>query len=50
MACSEFAIVLTLAVEEYHIYMADSSRISVAGLNESNVEYVAMAINAVVRR
>ncbi|KAL2398606.1 Aspartate aminotransferase, mitochondrial [Exophiala dermatitidis] len=30
--------------EQYHIYMADNSRISIAGLNESNVAYVAKAI------
>ncbi|KZF23865.1 aromatic-amino-acid aminotransferase [Xylona heveae TC161] len=30
--------------EQYHIYMADNSRISIAGLNPSNVEYVAQSI------
>ncbi|KAH8896128.1 aspartate aminotransferase [Thozetella sp. PMI_491] len=35
--------------EQYHIYMADTSRISVAGLNDSNVEYFAKAIDSVVR-
>ncbi|CAG9979738.1 unnamed protein product [Clonostachys byssicola] len=35
--------------EKYHIYMADNSRISVAGLNESNVKYVAASIAASVR-
>ncbi|KAF2720203.1 PLP-dependent transferase [Polychaeton citri CBS 116435] len=30
--------------EKYHIYMADSSRVSIAGLNEGNVKYVAKAI------
>ncbi|KAI9925476.1 hypothetical protein ASPWEDRAFT_52135 [Aspergillus wentii DTO 134E9] len=30
--------------EEYHIYMADNSRISIAGLNPGNVEYVARSI------
>ncbi|CAK4034121.1 PLP-dependent transferase [Lecanosticta acicola] len=33
--------------DEYSIYMADSSRISVAGLNEGNVVYIAEAINAI---
>ncbi|TVY83890.1 Cytoplasmic aspartate aminotransferase [Lachnellula suecica] len=35
--------------DKYHIYMADTSRISIAGLNDSNVEYVAGAINDAVR-
>ncbi|CAG9955704.1 unnamed protein product [Clonostachys rosea f. rosea IK726] len=35
--------------EKYHIYMADNSRISVAGLNDSNVKYVAASIAASVR-
>ncbi|THW27734.1 aromatic-amino-acid aminotransferase [Aureobasidium pullulans] len=30
--------------DEYHIYMAESSRISIAGLNPGNVEYVASCI------
>ncbi|RAL03293.1 aromatic-amino-acid aminotransferase [Aspergillus ibericus CBS 121593] len=30
--------------EEYHIYMAGNSRVSIAGLNETNVEYVARSI------
>ncbi|GKU05538.1 unnamed protein product [Fusarium langsethiae] len=34
---------------KYHIYMADTSRISLAGLNEHNVEYVAKAMDEVVR-
>lgn len=29
--------------------MADSSRVSIAGLNESNVAYVAAGIDSVVR-
>jgi len=32
--------------EEFHIYMASNSRISIAGLNSSNVEYVARSIKA----
>lgn len=36
-------------VENHHIYMADSSRVSIAGLNWSNVDYVAAAIDDVVR-
>ncbi|TVY34675.1 Aspartate aminotransferase, cytoplasmic [Lachnellula subtilissima] len=34
---------------KHHIYMADSSRISIAGLNDSNFEYVAAAINDAAR-
>ncbi|KAL1863108.1 hypothetical protein Daus18300_008100 [Diaporthe australafricana] len=34
---------------KYHIYMADSSRISIAGLNENNVAYVAAGIDSVIR-
>ncbi|THX11145.1 hypothetical protein D6D13_04984 [Aureobasidium pullulans] len=33
-----------VVVHEYHIYMAESSRISIAGLNLGNVEYVASCI------
>ncbi|KAH7213081.1 aspartate transaminase [Fusarium oxysporum] len=43
-------IVTYLAKETYHIYMADNARISLAGLNESNVAYVAASIAACVRR
>ena len=43
-------IVTDLAKETYHIYMADNARISLAGLNESNVAYVAASIAACVRR
>ncbi|KAF4614299.1 hypothetical protein G7Y89_g15439 [Cudoniella acicularis] len=35
--------------DKYHIYMADTSRISIAGLNESNVEYFAKVIDQAVR-
>ncbi|TVY50626.1 Aspartate aminotransferase, cytoplasmic [Lachnellula cervina] len=34
---------------QHHIYMADSSRISIAGLNDGNFEYVAAAMNDAVR-
>lgn len=34
----------TAVTEKYHVYMADNSRISIAGLNEGNVEYVARSI------
>jgi len=36
-------------VNEFHIYMTGDGRISVAGLNPGNVEYVAECIDAVVR-
>ncbi|CZR56836.1 probable aspartate aminotransferase, cytoplasmic [Phialocephala subalpina] len=35
--------------KKYHVYMADTSRISIAGLNESNVGYFAQAINETVK-
>ncbi|KAK4188412.1 putative aspartate aminotransferase [Podospora australis] len=35
--------------EDFHIYMTKNGRISMAGLNTRNVEYVAKAINTVVR-
>ncbi|KAI1102514.1 aminotransferase class I and II [Jackrogersella minutella] len=35
--------------EKYHVYMADTSRISIAGLNESNVAYFARALDDAVR-
>ncbi|KAJ5169997.1 aminotransferase [Penicillium coprophilum] len=37
------SVVLKLR-EKYHIYMADNSRISIAGLNRENVEYVGQSI------
>ncbi|KAF3936949.1 hypothetical protein ABW19_dt0207858 [Dactylella cylindrospora] len=36
--------------EEFHIYMTKNGRISMAGLNSHNVEYVAAAIDKVVRQ
>ena len=38
----------TAMVEKHHIYMTKNGRISIAGLNEGNVEYVARAIEDVV--
>ncbi|KFY91999.1 hypothetical protein V500_04358 [Pseudogymnoascus sp. VKM F-4518 (FW-2643)] len=35
-----------ISQEKYHIYMAEDSRISVAGLNKANVVYVAAAISS----
>jgi aspartate aminotransferase len=36
--------------EEHHIYMTNDGRISVAGLNSSNVRYVAESIHAVTAK
>jgi len=35
--------------EEAHIYMTKNGRVSMAGLNSNNVDYVAKAIDKVVR-
>lgn len=40
---------LRITTAEHHVYMASSSRISIAGLNEGNVEYFARALDATVR-
>lgn len=37
------------STEQYHVYMADNSRVSIAGLNEGNVEYVARSIAEVLK-
>ena len=34
--------------EEFHVYMVETSRINLAGINRSNVDYVADAIAAVL--
>jgi len=39
----------TKMIEEHHIYMLKTGRISLAGLNKGNVRYVVDAIDAVVR-
>lgn len=36
--------------DEHHVYMASTSRISIAGLNDSNVEYFAKALDATARK
>ncbi|KAJ5368412.1 aspartate transaminase [Penicillium cataractarum] len=36
--------------EKWHVYMAETGRISVAGLNDHNVAYFARAVDNVVRR
>ena len=40
----------TILTEEYAIYLLKSGRISIAGLNHGNVQYVVDAIDDVVRR
>ena len=35
--------------EEFHVYMVESSRINLAGINSSNVDYVANSIAAVLK-
>ncbi|KAJ5693026.1 pyridoxal phosphate-dependent transferase [Penicillium macrosclerotiorum] len=35
--------------EDYHVYMADNSRISIAGLNPGNIDYVARSIASVLK-
>ncbi|KAI8322739.1 PLP-dependent transferase [Martensiomyces pterosporus] len=35
--------------DQYHLYMTDDGRISVAGLNTKNIDYVAQSIDTVVR-
>jgi len=39
----------TKMIEEHHVYMLKTGRISLAGLNKGNVQYVVDAIDAVVR-
>ena len=34
--------------EEFHVYLVESSRINMAGINQSNVDYVSDAIVAVL--
>jgi aspartate aminotransferase len=34
--------------EEFHVYMIESSRINIAGINHANVDYVADSIAAVL--
>ncbi|KAK4929312.1 hypothetical protein LTR66_016169, partial [Elasticomyces elasticus] len=40
---------VTLLREKYHVYLQDSGRISIAGLNDFNTEYTASSISAVVK-
>ncbi|KAL3447311.1 pyridoxal phosphate-dependent transferase [Aspergillus insuetus] len=42
--------VVRILKEEYHIYMAGNSRVSIAGLNTKNVDYVARSIAEVLAR
>jgi len=34
--------------DEFHVYMIESSRINIAGINHGNVDYVADSIGAVL--
>jgi aspartate aminotransferase len=34
--------------EEYSVYMLDSSRINVAGVNSSNIDYIAASVSKVL--
>jgi aspartate aminotransferase len=36
--------------EKYHIYITDDGRISIAGLNTANVQYVAASFHAVTSK
>ncbi|CAG8117015.1 unnamed protein product [Penicillium olsonii] len=40
---------VTLLREKYHIYLQDSGRISIAGLNDFNIDYVVRSISEVVK-
>ncbi len=35
--------------EEFHVYMTEDGRVSIAGINEHNVDYIAECINMVVK-
>ena len=37
-----------ILINKYHIYLLKSGRISMAGVNESNVEYLAQSIKAAI--
>ncbi|KAJ5094990.1 hypothetical protein N7532_007281 [Penicillium argentinense] len=40
---------VTLLRDNYHVYLQDTGRISIAGLNDFNIEYTADSISAVVK-
>ncbi|CAI7583639.1 unnamed protein product [Penicillium glandicola] len=40
---------VTLLRNKYHVYLQDSGRISIAGLNRFNIDYTARSISAVVK-
>ena len=48
-ALANLSSALTKHLEKHHVYMADTSRISIAGLNEGNVAYFANALDSAVR-
>ena len=37
-------------INQYSIYLVDSSRINIAGINSSNIEYLAQSIAEAVKR
>ncbi|KJK62266.1 Aminotransferase class I and II [Aspergillus parasiticus SU-1] len=39
---------IRLLREDYHVYLQDNGRVSIAGLNSSNLEHVARSIHAVI--
>ncbi|KAF8252249.1 PLP-dependent transferase [Wilcoxina mikolae CBS 423.85] len=41
---------IDLLREKHHVYMQDTSRLSIAGLNLANIEHVARSIDAVIRQ
>lgn len=45
---AKLASQVKVLVEEFHIFLLSSGRISMAGINESNVEYLADGIHSVV--
>jgi aspartate aminotransferase len=40
---------MLIYAEKHHVYMADTSRISIAGLTDFNVAYFAKALDDAVR-
>lgn len=50
MAIQSLLLILMASPEKYHIYMAENSRISIAGLNEDNVAYVGRSITECLQK
>jgi aspartate aminotransferase len=47
--CSPLAVQCKALVERGHVYLTGNGRISMAGLNESNIDYFAKSLDAAVR-